>query len=142
MLCIVIGGCVSVWGMSDGSVAGLLVGVGMAAMAAGAGDDISVYAPPVLGDGRVSVAAVRRVAHGVQAAAAVAAAAEQKHGQQRCDYGYGQHYGQNQQHELYPAERGDEIFQIAVYRAVGARCGATCVQAERREYRSYWYGMR
>lgn len=121
MLCIVIGGCVSVWGMSDGSVAGLLVEVGMAAMAAGAGDDISVYAPSVLGDGAVVVAAVRRVAHCVQAPAAVAAAAEQKHGQQRCDYGYGQHYGQNQQHELYPAERGNEIFQIAVYRAVGAR---------------------
>ena len=121
MLCIVIGGCVSVWGMPDGSVAGLLVEVGMAAMAAGAGDDIFVYALSVLGDGRVSVAAVRRVAHGVQAAAAVAAAAEQKHGRQRCDYGYGQHYGQNQQHELYPAERGDEILQIAVYRAVGAR---------------------
>ena len=107
--------------MSDVSVAGLLVGVGMAAMAAGAGDDIFVYALSVLGDGRVSVAAVRRVAHCVQAPAAVAAAAEQKHGQQRCDYGYGQHYGQNQQHELYPAERGNEIFQIAVYRAVGAR---------------------
>lgn len=121
MLCIVIGGCVSVWGMSDGSVAGLLVEVGMAAMAAGAGDDISVYAPPVLGDGAVVVAAVRRVAHGVQAPAAVAAAAEQKHGRQRCDYGYGQHYGQNQQHKLYTAERGDEILQIAVYRAVGAR---------------------
>lgn len=62
-----------VWGMSDVSVAGLLVGVGMAAMAAGAGDDIFVYALSVLGDGRVSVAAVRRVAHGVQAPAAAPA---------------------------------------------------------------------